>query len=376
MTKKTVVTPVKKIAQRRIKQDAKRCILLSSAVMFSMLLISFFIFFSLRVMTAENSYGELPFWKFLDGTLDGMRVTVVFLIIITAITTRTYCRLRAQETDRTLAVLTSVGATAKERRALIFEEIRILYIVPVLAGVLTGALSGSYMARYFIDIKATDPSVYIRFGYAAILLAVLGIVLAALCHIMPERKRNKTSVIGKVRRQNAEVSAVSHSYHQSKTYREGSITKRLSKRSIYYYRDTYNKIALSFAASALYPILAFSLIGRIVKIEIVLDENPYGGPDTSAAVFGASSKMLMFLLACFLALTVVGILEALMITRLQIERRRKTARVYRSVGMQERHIRRMIRSEILGTVERAVIYTVICIPIINAIYDIVLSQYI
>ena len=56
------MSPITKIALRRIKKNSRKSIFLTIAVLFSMLMISFFIFFQLQTIAVQNpAYKGLPF---------------------------------------------------------------------------------------------------------------------------------------------------------------------------------------------------------------------------------------------------------------------------------------------------------------------------
>ena len=114
------MSPITKIALRRIKKNSRKSIFLTIAVLFSMLMISFFIFFQLQTLAVQNpAYKGLPFTEFMNKVRMSMNVTVVTLVIITFLTVRTYCSMRNEENKEALAVLTSVGATNFQKRKLI-----------------------------------------------------------------------------------------------------------------------------------------------------------------------------------------------------------------------------------------------------------------
>ena len=83
--------------------------------------------------------------------------------------------------------------------------------------------------------------------------------------------------------------------HKSYTFRNQALIKRLAKKSTGYYKGVYNNIALIFASSAMYPLLAIFMFWKIGESEVVLDINPYDAIDTSAAALAAIDKVFVFL---------------------------------------------------------------------------------
>ena len=144
--------------------------------------------------------------------------------------------------------------------------------------------------------------------------------------------------------------------------------KRLAKKSIDYYGTVYNKIALSFASSVMYPLLAILLFWNIGNADIVLDTNPYDGIDTTAAVLAVVDKILVFLGLCFLVLTFVGIMQAVFMARMQILARKESAHIYLSIGMPETDIQKMIRLEIKSVLFRSFICLIFAGVIVSALF--------
>ena len=85
------MSPITKIALRRIKKNGKRSLLLSVAVFFSMLMITFFVFFLLQTqkLSAADCCG-LPI-------KECMSIATAALTVITFITVRTYCSMQNDE---------------------------------------------------------------------------------------------------------------------------------------------------------------------------------------------------------------------------------------------------------------------------------------
>ncbi len=364
------MSPVTKIALRRIKKNRRKSICLSVAVLFSMLLISFFIFFEWQtLMTQDPSYNGLPFTAFLNKVRACMNITVAVLVIITFLTVRTYCAMRNEENKDTLAVLTSVGATDSQKRKLTVAELAILHLPSTVIGVCLGIFPGVWLGSLFSGKAQMAASSYWQYGLLALLIVVAGLLLISLCYWLPTVTVKRRSVIQSVKKQNMRESELRHGYRQSQTFKNQALLKRLANKSMEYYGKVYNKIALTLASSALYPILGVFLFLSIGNEDIVLDTNPYDGIDTAASVLAAVDKILVFLGACFLVLTFVGIVQAFFMARMQALARKESARIYLSVGMPEEDIKKMIRLELRSVCLKAFVWLFFSCLIIKACFE-------
>ena len=365
------MSPVTKIALRRIKKNRQKSFFLAVAVLFSMLLISFFLFFELQTLMRQNSaYTGLPFAEFMDTVRTCMNITVVTLVIITFLTVRTYCSMRNAENREALAVLTSVGATNFQKRKLIATEIAILYLPPTLIGVSLGMIPGVLLGSLFAGGSGISVLSYIIYALLALGLVIAGMLLISLCYLIPNISFKRKSVIQSVKKQNSETSEQSHGYRQSNTFRSQSLLKRLAKKSIDYYGMVYNKIALSFASSVMYPLLAILLFWNIGNANVVLDTNPYDGIDTTTAVLAVVDKILVFLGLCFLVLTLVGIMQAVFMARMQFIARKESAHIYLSIGMSEPDIKKMILLEMRSVLLKSFIWVLVSGIVVSACFEV------
>lgn len=368
------MSPITRIALRRIKQNWRKSIFLIVVILFSMLMISFFMFFELQTLITQNpTYKDLPFTEFLNNVRLCMNITIVFLVFITFLTVRTYCSMRNDENTGTLAVLTSIGATEYQKRSLIITEIAILYVPPTVLGVCIGIIPGVNMGNLFQGTSGSSELNHLLYGILAIGIIVAGMLLISLCYFIPNIKLKKHSVIQSVKKQNTKASEQRHGYRQSQTFKNQMLLKRLAKKSIDYYGKTYNSIALSFASSALYPVLAVLLFWYVGNTDIVLDTNPYDMIDTTAAVLEVVDNILLFLGGCFLVLTCVGILQAVFMARMQFVTRKETAYIYLSIGMPDSDIKKMIRLELQSVLLRSFVFLFLASFIANACFGMFLG---
>ena len=364
------MSPITKIALRRIKKNSRKSIFLTVAVLFSMLMISFFIFFELQTLAVQNpAYKGLPFTEFMEKVRMCMNITIVTLVIITFLTVRTYCSMRSEENKEALEVLTSVGATNFQKRKLIAIEVTILYLPPTLIGAYLGMLPGISLGNLFSGGSEVSASNYISHVLLALVLVMAGMLLISLCYLLPNISLKRRSVIQSVKKQNTEASEQRHGYRQSYTFRRQSLLKRLAKKSSDYYGTVYNKIALSFASSAMYPLLAILLFWNIGNADVLLDTNPYDGIDTTVAVLAVVDKILVFLGLCFLVLTFVGIMQAVFMARMQFLARKESAYIYLSIGMPETDIKKMILLEMRSVLLKSFVWLLVSSFIVSACFE-------
>ncbi len=335
---------IAKIAFRRLKKDRRKNIFSALAVFFSLIVISFFITFSAQISAAQSSeIASLPFEDFLEKLKLGMTVTVVLSVLITFVLLRINFTMRRNENSHTLSVLSSIGASYRQRSMLIVFDIIVLYLPLTVLGTVTGVLIGAFLGNSIPNSPPLSPADVIMTALPTVLAALL---LIFLCSFLPDLKFKRRSLIQSVRKQNTEVAAVRHGYRQSETYKNQALLKRLAKKSAEYHARIYNNIAVSFSVSALYPMIAVFLFASLAGSEVIIDYNLYDGIDTASGVIHAVDSIAIFLVGCFLVLGFIGILQAVFIAKAQISERKKTALLYASVGMTKSDINKMIRIEI------------------------------
>ncbi len=364
------MSPITKIALRRLKNNITKSIYLVIAIFLSMTIISLFVFFQLQTTTVKNpSYAGLPFGEFMGKLRLAMNITIAFLVAITFITIRIHCGMRNEDNLQTLAVLTSVGASGSQKRKLLIADILLLYLPPIILGTIIGIVPGIKIGNSFVGVSETLSTSPIQYIIVAALVIASAFFLVLLCNYLPSFRIKRRSVIQSVKKQNLKASEERHGYRESQTYRSQTLLKRLAKKSIDYYSQTYNRIAISFATAALYPILSVMLFWCIGKADVVIDNNPYDGIDTSTAVLAVIDKLLVFLGVSFLVLTCMGIMQALIMSRIQIAARRNSTRTYLSIGMPGEDINKMIHLELRSVIFKVVTILIFSIMIIGACYS-------
>lgn len=360
------MSPVTKIAFRRLRKNFSKNFFLEFAIFISVLMISFFIFFEVQTLITRNpAYADLPFYEFMDVVRGCMLVAIGVLVVITFIMICTYCSMKNNDNTETLAILTSVGATSSQKKKLMKVEMWMLYVIPTILGTFAGVFPGVITGNVFQGLEIT--SNYNYFLYTAIVCAIIiiSLILIRLCYVIPNIHFKKCSVIQSVKKQNQEASETTHGYRNSETFRSQALISRLSQKSSDYYKKEYNNIALSFASSILYPVLAILLLWHISRTDIVLDINPYDMFDTSAEVWNVVMNIIMFLGGCFAILTAIGITQSVIMSKMQMAARKQTTKVYAAIGMTDKDIKKMMRQELKSVVLKSIVIVVFATLIIN-----------
>lgn len=363
------MSPVTKISIRKLKSNKVRSAVSAISVLFSMLLISFFAAFEFEVLMYNNpEYEALPFTEFMAKVSVYINISIAVLLIITILTVRTHCVIRNEENKQILGVLTSIGASRAQKTRLILTDILVLHLPSVFIGVITGVLSGATVGIKFNGLSysvADDLTALLLF---MLLITLFSIVLILLCSFLPAIGMKRTAIIQSVKKQNSEAAEQTHGYRKSNTYRSQKLMKRLAQKSIDYYARTYNMIAITFASSAVYPILAVMLFCNIANESFVADDNPYDGVDTIASTSEIVGGILAFLSCCFLVLTCIGIIQAVLMSRIQITARKRSAQAYLAIGMTADDVKKLIGMELRGVGMRTLVILIFAVMILNTCF--------
>lgn len=349
---------LRRMAVRRLK-NSKETVLLACGMLFSVLLISFFLFFTVTVKGAEMALVQgLPHGTFVRKVADGMHVAAILLSAATLLTMRTWAGLSAEAFAGTTAVLQSIGATASQQRYWLFTLLGIQYFPALLAGVSLGSVCGIGMSRALLggDVSIAQRVPVYLLLWAAILLVSGGLLV--LCYMLPRVQIRKLtpSTAERLRRRGRSVSAEAHGYRNSKTYKQKSLLKRLASKSVDFYKARYGSLAISLAVSVFYPLLAGLLMYHLLGASVVLDTNQFDGVDTASVVMDSVRSLLAVIALGFLLLTVQGLWSGGLLIRTQLEQRKKTGRAYLSMGMTEGDFRRVMLLELKSLLLKGSLY--------------------
>ena len=329
-----MISPVVKIAARRIRRQAGKSVLFLVAIFFSVALASFFVCF-LQGFSFDDLANGASFSAFNQQLQQFVGITVIFLAAGAFFTVRDHSSMRRKECADVMAVLTSVGASKRQKRILLRVELYVLCYPSVCVGALAGALLAClYVGKPFSLVTV-------------LLVFLIGCIFLAVSYLLPSF--TKRSVIQSVKRQNLNADRETHGYRQSRTFRSQSLLKRLADKSVDYYIDTYRRIASALALAAFYPTLALLLFNKIAEVDVFVG----GGGD-----FDTFEKILAFLLLAFLVLALLGFAHVFLLMRAHLTNRKIQEKIYLSIGLTVREYKRVCRLEIRGLALRAIAYFV------------------
>lgn len=345
------------ITLAKLKRDAKTGILQAIAVLVSMLVISFFLSFvlSLRVFMAENPTFGLEgidgeslltvasVQTFFKEILSGITTVACAVAALSAVSLFIFTRMRAERSKQFFATLTSIGATVGQRRVIALTEALLLYGPPIVIGSLLGLLPSRPLAARVARVFVSD---YVPGSLpllVPLLLALLGIGAVLLFASLSAFGR-RGSVIESVKAHNKKEALARHGYRRSYTFRHMPIEKRVAKKGVAYYATSYRRISFMLFTCAAYPLLAV-LFFLLVSKTGVSEYTPGQGIDVAALVTLFAERIALFGILAFLALSVLGIGSAAYVIRVHSRIRREAMQAYRSVGMTDLGIRRVLRYE-------------------------------
>ena len=363
------------ITLAKMKKDFRKSLFQSFAAFVSMFAISFFVCFvisleafraanptfGLEAVGGENILTIESFSSFFKEIVSGISFIAIAIVILSFVSLFIFARLRTEENKHFFATLTSIGATSGQRKAISITETLILYGIPILLGSFLGMLPSSIftgmVARIFVSDYTHSPVSML----IPALLSALGIVLVLMFTYIPSVRRKK-SVIETVKAHNTKEAGEMHNYRNSYTFRHMPVEQRIAKKSVAYYSSTYRRITFMFISCVLYPVLAV-IFFVLVSETSVTDYTPSYGVDATALVGIFAEKIAIFGVLAFLGLTVFGVLQTMYIIQAHNHVRRETLATYKSIGMTDSSIKKVLKYEYRTAVFNAVIYLVFILVI-------------
>ena len=354
----------------KMMKGFKKSLFQSFAAFVSMFAISFFVCFvisleafraanptfGLEAVGGENILTIESFSSFFKEIVSGISFIAIAIVILSFVSLFIFARLRTEENKHFFATLTSIGATSGQRKAISITKTLILYGIPILLGSFLGMLPSSIftgmVARIFVSDYTHSPVSML----IPALLSAIGIILVLMFTYIPSVRRKK-SVIETVKAHNTKEAGEMHNYRNSYTFRHMPVEQRIAKKSVAYYSSTYRRITFMFISCVLYPVLAV-IFFVLVSETSVTDYTPnYGVDATKLAGIFAKSIAILGVLA-FLALTVFGVLQTVYIIQAHNRVRRETLATYKSIGMTNDSIKKVLKYEYMTAVFHAVVYLI------------------
>lgn len=358
------------ITLAKMRKDFRKSLFQSFAAFVSMFAISFFVCFvisleafraakptfGIEAIGGENILTIESFSSFFKEIVSGISFIAIAIIILSFVALFIFARLRIEENKHFFATLTSIGATSGQRKIISITETLVLYGIPILLGSFLGILPSQLftgmVARIFVsDYKHSPISILIP-----ALLAIVGVVLVLTFTYVPSVRRKK-SVIETVKSHNEKESGETHNYRNSYTFRHMPIEKRIAKKSVAYYSSTYRRITFMFISCVLYPVLAV-IFFVLVSETSVTDYTPNYGVDATKLVGIFAKNIAIFGVLAFFALTVFGVLQTMYIIQAHNRVRRETLATYKSIGMTDGSIKKVLKYEYMTAVFHAVVYLI------------------
>jgi len=341
----------------KIKRNIKKSIFQSIATFISMFVISFLLCFivsikafgaanptfGIETVNGESMLTVESLRKFMSDIISGISLIAGAIAVLSFASLFIYSRLRTEENKRFFATLTSIGATGSQRRIVSITETIVLFGIPIFSGSFLGMLPSrlfsDMVARIFVSDYTASPISILT----PAVIAVLGTALVLIFTYVPSIKRKK-SVIEAVKAHNAKESDATHNYRNSYTFRHMPIEQRIAKKSVAYYSSTYRRIAFMFVCCVLYPILAIAFF-LLVSEASVIDYTPNCGIDIAKLIEIFVKNIAIFGVSAFLALTVFAVFQTMYIMQAHSRIRKETLMIYKSIGMTENSIKKVLKYE-------------------------------
>lgn len=360
----------------KIRCNMRKSIFQSVAVFASMFVISFLVCFIVSIedfRTANPTFGleitggesELTIYslkEFFSNIISGISFIAVAVIVLSAISLLIYSRLRIDENKRFFATLTSIGATNIQRKIISFTEALMLYGLPIIFGSFLGMLPSAAFTYMIARIFVNDYTYQAVSIFVPLMTSLSGIVMVLLFTYVPSIKR-KSSVIASVKAHNESEAGEAHNYRKSYTFRHMPVEERIAKKSVEYYKNAYRRITFMFISCVMYPVLAIMFF-VIVSRTAVTDYTPNYGVDVMKLVELFANNIAIFGASAFLVLTAFAVLQTVYIIAAQNRVRRETLMTYKSIGMSESSIKKVLSYEYKTTVFHAVIYLIFILTLL------------
>lgn len=352
----------------KMRHSIKKSIFQSIAAFVSMFVISFFMCFILSIESfkaANPTFGieavggesllTIESLKmFFSDIIYGISFIVSAVIILSAISLSIYTRLRTDENKLFFATLTSIGATNLQRKIISVTETLVLYGLPIFLGSFLGMLPSSTFTNMIARIFVNNYSHSSISLLIPLVISALGIAFVLIFTYVPSIRRKK-SVIESVKAHNDKESGEAHNYRKSYTFRHMPVEQRIAKKSVEYYKTAYRRITFMFISCVIYPVLAIMFF-VLVSETSVSDYTPNYGIDVTALVGVFAKNIAIFGVSAFLVLATFGVLQTVYIINAQNRVRRETLLTYKSIGMTDCSIKKVLRYEYKTAVFHAVIY--------------------
>lgn len=370
-----------RITAAKIKRNLKKSIFQSVAVLVSMFVISFFLCFILSLeafSTANPTFGIEAaggeslqtidsLKKFFKVIVSGISFIAGAVIILSVFSLFIYVRMRKEENRQFYATLASIGATGAQRQTVSVTEALILYAPPIILGSFLGTVPSSAFTRAVTRLFVSEYSGANASPLVAIFLSIIGILITIIFTCAPILKRKK-SIIEDIKSHNKKEASEAHNYRKSYTFRHMPIEQRIAKKSVAYYADAYRRITFMFISCVMYPLLAV-LFFIIVSQASVTDYTSGYGIDTAKLIGIFGTNIAIFGALAFLALTAFGAFQTVYIIQAQNKVRKETLNIYKSIGMTENSVKKVLKYEYRTVAFHTAVYLAFILTILFVVIN-------
>ena len=369
------------ITLAKMKKDLRKSLFQSFAVFVSIFAISFFVCFVISLeefrvanptfgidaVGGESALTIESFRAFFKEIVSEIIFIAIAIMVLSFVSLFIFARLRTEESKHFFATLTSIGATSSQRKIISITETLTLYGIPIVLGSFLGILPSQLFTGMVARIFASDYTHSSISMLLPLLISIVGIALVLIFTSVPSIKRRKP-VIEALKAHNEKESGETHNYRNSYTFRHMPVEKRIAKKSVAYYSSTYRRITFMFISCILYPILAITFFA-LVSNASVTDHTPNDGIDVTGLVGVFAKNLAVFGALAFLALAIFGVLQTIYIIQAHSKVRRETLATYKSIGMTDGSIGRVLKYEYGTAVFHAVIYLIFILAFIFVVIN-------
>ncbi len=328
------MSTVFRLTLAKIKAHKFRSIFQAAAITTTVFALAFLLVFSIDVDAMRSDFGDSPFAGFIRKITDALDGSLILIGLIATATVFIYIRMRGEETALFNGKLSSIGATSLQLSAISLGELIILYLLPSYVGALLGTLTADEAARRFITALSIEGGVEGSVSDVLIISLIITVAFFILILIFAAIPHGRGSVIERVKRHNRGAVGERHGYRSSYTFRNMPPEQRLAKKSVEYNKSAYARIAVMLTATLLYVIVAILFFRVFLSAELTFNAELY------REALDFIGRLLGFFLGLFALLFVFGGAQLVYMIYLQSKAREQVYKIYRSLGMTERGIKR------------------------------------
>jgi len=326
-----------RLSTAKIRAHIYRCVFQSAAVATTAFTLAFLLIFSISADAQRGSFRGSPFSEFFTNMADALGSSLLLVGLIATVTVFVYMRIWRENSEIFSGRLTSIGASDGQLAAVSLVELTVIYLIPVFVGALLGAPVADLVTRRMLSSLSVGVKEQIGVRDALLLSLLTAAVLFALLLVFalaPASRKRRGTVMERIKRHNKDEIGERHGYRNSRTFRSLPPEKRLAKKCVSYYRASYSRIAATLTSTLAYAVVAALFLKTFLSFELEIDAALY------QEALGVIGRLFGFFLGLFALLFLFGAAQLVYMIKLQAKAREQAYRLYRSLGMTEREIKR------------------------------------